>query len=167
MAARLREGEGRADALFKYLGPQARHCDSEQQLLDVARNYADDHFEDPLNDSEIRKTVHSVWKYENSGLNFIGKESAGQRLMIPGEMVSLLADNYGLKTLGLYVWAKGRFGGMDNFTLPNGLAKNETIKNISRRDIPACRLALIEAGLIIRVRAASSAHGPELFRWAK
>lgn len=70
-SGRLREGDGRNDALFGYLMRQAPHCDDLDALLDVARTYADDQFADTMADAEIVKTAHSAWSYQERGSNWI------------------------------------------------------------------------------------------------
>jgi Bifunctional DNA primase/polymerase, N-terminal/Primase C terminal 1 (PriCT-1) len=69
----------RNDTLFRLLLRQAGACDAESDLLDVAETIAADHFEldprHPFTPAEIRKTVASVWWYEQTGRNWTGKEA--------------------------------------------------------------------------------------------
>ncbi|WP_370523738.1 bifunctional DNA primase/polymerase [Brevundimonas sp. P7753] len=164
-AQRLRDGDGRNKSLFQYLGPQARSCDDREQLLDVARHHAKEAFHDAMPDAEIVRTVDSVWRLQVEGRNRIGLKTGEQQLMISGDVIARLTQNHGLKAAGFYVWARSRFQGLDTFTLPNGLSKTDGIKDISKRDVPACRKALVDEGLIILERRNSHVHGPDLFRW--
>ena len=154
----------RNDTLFRLLGPHARQCDDLAALIDVAQGLNNDQA-DPLGDGEVQRIAASVWGYEQRGQNYIGLQTAEQKLMISGEAISRLVSNHGLKAAGFYTWALSRFGGLDTFTLPNGLSKSDSIKDISKRDVPACRQALVEEGLVVPLRRASTANGPDLFRW--
>ncbi len=62
---------GRNDALWRYCMAQARHCDDEAALVDVAATWADA-FPDPLTAAEIERCAKSAWKYEASGRNYLG-----------------------------------------------------------------------------------------------
>jgi hypothetical protein len=65
--------------LHKLLLRQVRHCDTEEDLIDIANTIVADHFElanvPPFPLSEIRKTAHSVWQTEKEGRNWVGKEA--------------------------------------------------------------------------------------------
>jgi Bifunctional DNA primase/polymerase, N-terminal/Primase C terminal 1 (PriCT-1) len=64
--------------LFRALLPKAPHCDTIEDLLDVAQTIVDQHFElfpkHPFLPAEIRKIVRSVWGYQVQGRNWVGKE---------------------------------------------------------------------------------------------
>jgi len=67
------ERGGRNDILFKNLLKEARRCDTEDDLIDVARTINND-FPDPLPESEVVKTARSAWDYEVQGENWSGRE---------------------------------------------------------------------------------------------
>lgn len=60
-------------ALFEHLMREARHVDTFDALLDVARTYADDEFAAPLPEAELVQTAKSVWGYETTGKNKFGQ----------------------------------------------------------------------------------------------
>ena len=68
----------RNNMLLKLLR-EVRHCDTEDDLLDVATTIVEQHFE--LHDvpsfphAEIAKTVRSAWQIEQEGRNWAGKEA--------------------------------------------------------------------------------------------
>jgi hypothetical protein len=73
-------GVGRRNImLFRLLLRHAGACDTEDDLLGVAETIASDRFEvdprHPFTPAEIRKTVASVWRYEQANCNWIGKEA--------------------------------------------------------------------------------------------
>jgi hypothetical protein len=69
----IKEGR-RNGTLFKLLLREVRHCDSEAALQDVAETINDD-CDPPLPDSEVHRTVASVWNLEATGNNWAGKEA--------------------------------------------------------------------------------------------
>jgi hypothetical protein len=73
----------RNDFLFKTLMRAAKGCDTFEDLMDVATNIADQHFEqrpdDPFTSAEVEKTVRSVWEeYELKGRNWAGTKGTVQ-----------------------------------------------------------------------------------------
>jgi len=62
----MRDGDGRNDTLFKRLRGDALSCDEEAALLSIA-HARNSQFDEPLPDTEVRKTVGSVWKYKQDG----------------------------------------------------------------------------------------------------
>jgi len=60
-------------ALFEHLMREARHVDTFDDLLDVARTYADNEFEAPLPEAELLQTAKSAWGYETTGKNKFGQ----------------------------------------------------------------------------------------------
>jgi hypothetical protein len=56
------EGE-RNDTLFQHCRSSVNYCDTLDQLLDVARTWADGRLAAPMSDAEIVKTATSAWRY--------------------------------------------------------------------------------------------------------
>jgi hypothetical protein len=67
-------GEGnRNNALFRYCMKQAHHCDSLDDLLDVARTHNQMRLVPPLADTEVIKTAASAWGYTVRGTNWFSR----------------------------------------------------------------------------------------------
>jgi Primase C terminal 1 (PriCT-1)./Bifunctional DNA primase/polymerase, N-terminal. len=60
-------------ALFEHLMREARHVDTFDAMLDVARTFADDQFAMPMPDAELVQTAKSAWGYETTGKNRFGQ----------------------------------------------------------------------------------------------
>jgi hypothetical protein len=58
---RMRDGDGRNEALFKLLGRAAHHADDFDQLLDYART-RNEELGEPMDDARVVSTAKSVWK---------------------------------------------------------------------------------------------------------
>lgn len=63
----------RNDALFSQLLRHVKCCDDIDALVDVAQT-VNATFNPPLSAAEVEKTVSSVWQYESTGRNWVGKE---------------------------------------------------------------------------------------------
>lgn len=162
---RLKEGDGRANALFHYLGSEARRCDNEEQLLDVAINYAEEQFAESLPRTDIEKTVASVWRYQSEDRNFIGlKSGEGRKVILDHAKIGKLAQLGGIAAIGLYATIKARHPGSSPFSIPNDAAWDQDV-SASRRVIQKARKAMLDIGIIEEVRPPSQHHGPALFRW--
>lgn len=69
-------GKGeRNEHLFRHLLKQAPHCDTIDDLFDVAQKLNEFEFEEELPETEVEKTVHSAWQYETEGNNWVGQGS--------------------------------------------------------------------------------------------
>lgn len=84
----IKEGR-RNDTLFKLLLREARHCDSEADLRDVAETI-NDVCDPPLPNGEVARTVASVWNLEATGNNWAGKEA---KIMFAASEYSVLIEN--------------------------------------------------------------------------
>lgn len=63
----------RNNMLFRLLLSHARHCDSEDDLQDVAITINAD-YDPPLPAAEVRMTAKSAWRYEQDGKNLVGRD---------------------------------------------------------------------------------------------
>lgn len=164
-SSRLRDGDGRNHDLFRFAGEQARHCDDQDQLLDVARNYASERFHDTMSEAEIVRTVGSIWRYKMERRLFVGKATGeGRKVILDAGRIGDLAERVGPEAVGLYAMLKRRHPGNEPFPFANAAASDADLSS-SRRTIQATRAALLELGYIEQVRPASSAHRSALFRW--
>jgi Bifunctional DNA primase/polymerase, N-terminal/Primase C terminal 1 (PriCT-1) len=82
----VREGR-RNDMLHSVLLRQANHCDSKEDLQDVAETINDD-FMPPLPGSEVVGVVNSIWKWKTENRIWTGKEA---RAVIPMSEWQILA----------------------------------------------------------------------------
>lgn len=83
----VQEGN-RNRALFEHLMREARHVDTFEALLDMARTFADDRFAAPIPDSEVVRTAKSAWGYETTGRNRFGQ---GRQVSVSRDVVMLHA----------------------------------------------------------------------------
>ncbi len=67
----VRQGR-RNKTLFRYALFHARHVDDEDALLDVARTENENACLPQLPDDEVVRLVHSAWKIQQEGRNFVG-----------------------------------------------------------------------------------------------
>jgi hypothetical protein len=99
----------RNGTLLKLLLRQVGYCDSETDLLDVATTIVEQTFElegvPPFTAAEIAKTVESVWKIQQEGRNWVGKEA---QLIVPASEFAVLQENPDALTLRMTLrWAHG------------------------------------------------------------
>ena len=92
-APRIQEGE-RNNTLWRYCMAQARHCDTLDALLDVARTYAEDALDligrtHRLTDAEITSAAMSAWRHEIEGRNLFGR---GGATILPHEPIDKLGN---------------------------------------------------------------------------
>jgi hypothetical protein len=64
----------RDDTLFRLLLREARHCDDFETLLDVGKTL-NMNCVPPLDDNHVISKVKSAWKYETTGLNWVGRKA--------------------------------------------------------------------------------------------
>lgn len=142
----------RNGALFRYCQSVVPYCDSLNQLLDAARTWADGQLAAPLPDVEIIKTCNSVWRFGGGGKLFM-------QHVIEGPLYpKLIAD--------LEVWAVACYLMVENgpaaqFMIADGLAE---ARGWPRRIVPKARKAILEMGLVRRVRARGK-NAPALYQW--
>jgi len=65
----------RNDTLWKRCMHQVRHCDTVDDLLDVARTFNTHNCVPELPDAEVVNTARSAWKYQQDGKNWVGGPS--------------------------------------------------------------------------------------------
>ena len=69
---RMRDGNGRNDALFRLFGRAAHNCDDFEQLLDYAKT-KNEQLGEPMEDARVVSTANSVWKMQCEGRNWFGR----------------------------------------------------------------------------------------------
>lgn len=156
--AAIPEGQRNRD-LFNHLMREARFCDDLAALLDVAETFAE-RFEAPMEQAEIIRTANSVWGYEQRGENRFGR-SAHTLLpaAVTGALIRLAAPEAAQLWLLLWSWSDDRAA----FPIANGLAAE---LGWSVEKLRKARRALVEAGMVELVRAASTGRAA-LYRWGR
>ncbi|WP_191059320.1 bifunctional DNA primase/polymerase [Geminicoccus harenae] len=165
MGGRIGEGS-RNETLFKRCLGAARHCDSFDDLLDVARTYAEDAFFPPLPDAEIEKTARSAWGYQARGENWCGR--GGVVAVAHEEVDGLMMENPDafllLTKLRRHHWGQGR-----NFFIANGMAEQMPGGGWPRKRLAAARRHLETRQFVEVVRPPSTfrgaARGAALYRF--
>ncbi|MGR3639093.1 hypothetical protein [Alterinioella nitratireducens] len=156
--------EGRNDALYRHLMQRARYCDDFETLLDVAQSFAESMIDrvarHPFTDAEIRVTAKSVWDITKRGDNRFGGQAHSilynDRRDI---LLELGPDAFYLYTL-LQKWSHDK----PFFPCANGIMDHIPSGKWSRDRIRAARAALIDAGIIIEVKPASTGYAA-IYKW--
>ena len=84
----IHEG-ARDDAMFRFLLRQVPHCDTLDDLLDVARTFNDTCIP-PLPDAQVIKTARSAWRYQEEGRNWLGAKA---RVTFTADDIACLMPN--------------------------------------------------------------------------
>jgi hypothetical protein len=143
--------------LFRHCMKAARHCDSLDDLLDVARTF-NGQLIDPLNDEEVIKVATSAWRYEETGWNYLGEHGA---FFATREVLQLITTDQDAFLLLGFLRANNKPDAV--FPVANGLAE---VLGWRRQRIASARARLLTAGYIVPVRRAFTGHAA-LFQWGK
>lgn len=155
------EGE-RNKTLWEHCMRQARHVDTFDELLDVART-ANDNFLPPMEDAEVISVAQSAWKYTESGRNYFGQHAAWFLREEVNQLVSQCKTADQLDLLGLLLFLRANQGPEATFMFTNSLADKFSV---APKRLAKVRRWLVEIGYIKCVRRAGRGC-PALFRWAK
>jgi hypothetical protein len=151
----VKQGE-RNDKLWRHCMRHARHVETYDELLDVARTFNDECLP-PMEDSEVMSAAQSAWRITERGDNWFGRHGA----WFPVEEVSLLVSQ--TDALALLVFMRANQGPAATFLCANGLAEKFGWR---RHRIANARRRLIELGYMKPVRQAGYGR-PALYRWVK
>jgi hypothetical protein len=147
----------RNQELWQHCMRNAHHCDTFDDLLDVARTFNQDACSSPLPDTEVVKIARSAWSYTARGLNRFGRTGA---YFPTGEANTLIkSDQDAFILLG---FLRANNGPDTTFFIANGLA--ETL-GWRRQRLSATRRRLHAMGAIRPVKSPS--QGPTEYRWAR
>ena len=113
---RMRDGDGRNNALFKLLGRAAHNCDDFEQLLDYAQT-RNAELGEPMPDMEVLKVAKSVWKMQIEGRNRFGQFGAYVPLQLSRKLART-PDAY-----ALYGVLKAENGPNSIFPIANAMAE--------------------------------------------
>lgn len=160
-----RIGQGRRrEALLAFLRRQANHCDTLDDLLDVAFGYANECLDradgHPFTDADVRIQARSVWEWTEAGHNFVGK---GKAIVLShvefDQLASLGPDAYFLEQ----VLRRNHWG--RSFVIANAMSETMPGGAWTRKRFAAARQVLEGADRIELVRAASRQSGPAVYRF--
>jgi len=156
----VQEGN-RNRALFEHLMRQARHVDTFDSLLDVARTFADDQFAVPMADDELVQTAKSAWGYETTGKNRFGQAAT---LSITHERIDQVLP-LGADAVALFIYLQRRSNHRENLIVANDMCKTMPDGEWPRKRFAKARQALIDNGILKETRPASTYHGPATYAW--
>ena len=152
---------GREKALFGHLMRNARHCDTVEDLHDVAVGFVElelDRTDGHLfTDAEIERKVAHVWRMTLAGSNFFG---SGGVVAIANDIVDGLRDPH---AFFLYATLRRHHADRREFAVANAMA---TSLGWSLPRFQKARRRLVEDGLITVVRRGGRGSGdPPVFTW--
>jgi Bifunctional DNA primase/polymerase, N-terminal len=146
---------GRNNALYIRCMRQAHHCDSFDQLLDVARTENDQTNLPPLDDTEVFKIARSAWGYTERGENRYGKTGVWFSTEEVNSLIRTDPEKYLLKS-----FLRANNGPKSTFMITNSLA---TSLGMTRKRLSATRRRLEQSDLE-KVKPATK-QSPALYRW--
>jgi hypothetical protein len=153
----------RNDHLLLWLMRHAPHCDDRDALLEVARTINANSFDPPLSEEEIEKTVASVWRYQSTNSNWLGKEQRVYTLR--SEWEAFAAHPNG--SYGYLLFSKLRMAHWGHNEFPvsaKAMAQAGTIPGWGVRRYRAALAAIITVGLLREVHHGGKRRGdPNLF----
>lgn len=140
--------------LWRHCMREARHCDSLESLIDVART-RNEECEPLLPEKEVMKIAASAWDYTQSNKNHYGHHGA----WVPvEEAIRMMTDP---DALALLVYLRSTQGPWARFTILNALSDRF---GWDRRRLSKARGLLVEQGYIRCVRPAYTGHAA-LYQW--
>jgi hypothetical protein len=156
---KIRKGE-RNDTLFRYALEQAHYVDDLDALLDVVRTRNID-CEPPLSDTEVVNIATSAWRYQEEGINLVGR---GRAFVVTNADYKRLHEEGGDDAVLLYCRLRCHHWGRD-FVLTKAMAAS------MHWGIPrwrAAREALVKLGFIQCVHPGGNGpHDPPIYGWTK
>lgn len=141
--------------LFQHCQRSASHCDSLDQLIDVARTWAEGRLEkgaQPVTDAEIVKTATSAWRYRGGRKRIVNH-------IVEAPVYSRLVAN--IEAMALFAYLSAENGPEAEFWIADGLAE---ARGWPRRFVPEARKALLDLGVIECVRPRRRGV-PAVYRW--
>jgi hypothetical protein len=143
---------GRADALWRHCMRQARHCDTLEDLTDVATTFASESIDrnhgHPFTDTEIKNAAESAWKYTQTGQNRFGQHGAW---LSNAEIGMLMFEDQ--RALLLLAFLRSQNGPNAEFWIANGLAEKF---GWAVTTLSAARKRLVQRGNVVQLRKAYS-----------
>lgn len=103
----------RNNRLFRHLLSQARHCDGEDDLLDIANTWNFEDAVEPIPEPEVRRIVASAWKYNTENRNWVGGAGVCQISSELMEGLMNFSPKHGGDALALYLKLKKEHAARD------------------------------------------------------
>jgi hypothetical protein len=148
--------------LVRYCLRQARHCDDEAALIDVAKTFAEDNLDmlgttHPVTDAEIVNVACWAWMCEITGANMVGRGAT----VVFNEDVDALPQDGTILLLKL----RRYHGDRRVFALANALAPS---LGWGLPRLKAARECLVAAGIIECAHPGGRGpKDPPLYRWCR
>jgi hypothetical protein len=140
--------------LYRQCMKAAKHCDTLEQLIDVART-RNEECEPPMGDTEVMKVAGQAWGYTLANKNRFNHHGA----WVPvEEAVQMMTDP---DALALLIYLRSTEGPWATFMVPNSRAEQFAW---DERRLRRARNRLIEMSYIRQVKAAYTGHAA-LYRW--
>jgi len=146
---------GRNDALWRHCMANARHCDTFDDLVDVARGYNDNACMPPLDEHEVLKAAQSAWHITERGDNRFGAHGS----WLTTKSVDHLVHDPWL--MSLVVWLQAQNGPDAKFLVADGL---QNLLGWTRRKFANARKRAVETGWIVPLNKPSQDKAI-LYRW--
>lgn len=170
VATQLIGAGGRSKALLDYLRKEARACDSFEDLLDVAQTFAAERLDlvngHRFDESEVTRTAKSVWEWTESqiakGTYFVG---TGKRVILSFDAIDK-ALALGADAAALYLTLQRRSNHRDELIVANDMRLTMGDGEWTLVRFRKARQALLDAGIIIETKKASTYHGAARYAWS-
>lgn len=145
----------RNDALWRHAMQHAPHCDSFDDVLDVARTFNTAQCARPLDDAEVIRTAQSAWDYTVAGQNRIGRPGA---FLSVAAVNSMVGDVY---RMALITWLRAHEMPNAKFMVADGLA---AVLGWPREQFQGARRRARAAGDIVPLNRPRPGK-PIMYRW--
>jgi hypothetical protein len=156
---RIPEGV-RNSKLFQLLLRESISCDTVDELHNIA-GVLNERCDPPLSDNEVTGIVCSVWRYEQEGRNWAGRESSIS--WSRSEFLALAPAPDALVLLGVLRFAHQRKRA--HFAVsPSAMAREGTIEGWSEYRIRLARDQLVRVGALKQVHRSRRPHDPNLYQ---
>lgn len=160
----------RNNELFSHCLRQARFCDTEIDLMDVAETFISNRCEDPssVTSPEIRATAKQAWRYQTEGRNWVGREARVTWSKTEALPFAEYPEAFYLETFLRQVHGARDSRGEPFAISPRAMERNEVIPRWDARKVRNARQRLVEMGRIEYVHHGGRGKGdPDLFRFCR
>lgn len=158
---RIQQG-GRNAGLFRLCLAEAGTCLSRDNLVAVASALNSSKINPPLPDDEVRAIASRAWGYEERGENWAG---VGRRVAMHHDELDPILE-LGADPFMLAMYLRRHHWGRD-FVIANAMAEHMPGGAWTTKRLAAARRVLVQASVVVEIRAASMKNGPALYRFGK
>ena len=154
-----KDGE-RGEQLFRHCMKNARHVDSFDDLLDVARTF-NDNCEPPMEEDRVISTARSAWGYQERGENWFGRGGIVPLSFMTMDRVLNLSESAGV----LFMHLKRHHNDRKTFCVANAMAEG---LGWGLSKFRAARRELVEARVLRVVKQGGRwKHDPYVYAWGE